>query len=135
MVSKPSTAMPNQPPSSSQPFLIPWKCLDDSESVMIAQKTPTKNLPKAQMTFAQALTNVCDTPSSQLPKPSMCSSCQASSETTFHLFFECNFATKMWSWLASLLNTPLQFSTSADMWSPLQLNWTPQCKVVITAFR
>lgn len=63
--------MPNQPPSSSQPFLIPWKCLDDSESVMIAQKTPTKNLPKAQMTFAQALTNVCDTPSSQLPKPTI----------------------------------------------------------------
>lgn len=38
---------------------------------------------------------------------SMCSSCQACAETTFHLFSECPFAIKMWSWIASLLNKPL----------------------------
>jgi hypothetical protein len=64
--------MPNQPPLTSDHSLIPWKCLIDYDDAPIAlKKSSTQNLPKAQMTFAQALTNVCDTPSSQLPKPTI----------------------------------------------------------------
>jgi len=67
----PTTAMPLPPPSTSNPFLIPWKCLDDSDPVKIAPQNKTKTLPFAQKTFAQVLANVCDTPSSQLPKPTL----------------------------------------------------------------
>jgi hypothetical protein len=46
-------------------FNIPWKCLDlDSE--------PKNNIisqPKTPKSFAQALTNLCDIPLSQLPQP------------------------------------------------------------------
>jgi len=71
MVSTPTIAMPKQPPPPSQSFLVPWKCLDDSESEKIAPKKTSNNLPKVQMTFVQALTNICDTPSGQLPKPTL----------------------------------------------------------------
>ena len=40
--------------------------------------------------------------------PSMCSSLTNCTESTFHLFFECSFALKLWSWLATMLNTTLQ---------------------------
>lgn len=36
--------------------------------------------------------------------PSKCSSCNASSESAFHLFFECAFALKLWNWLFSIIN-------------------------------
>ena len=65
--------------------------------------------------------------------PSMCSSCHAFGETAFHLFFECSFAQKLWSWLASLLNKPLLFNSLADIWAILDNSWTPQCKVVVQA--
>lgn len=45
-------------------FNIPWKCLDLDSS---PQKITT-NQPKPQKTFAQALTNLCDIPQSQLPQ-------------------------------------------------------------------
>jgi len=66
------TAMPKQPSPTFKPLPINWKCLNESDDVSIApQKPPYHNLPKAQMSFAQALTNICDTPSSQLPKPTI----------------------------------------------------------------
>lgn len=71
MVSIPTTAMPIQPPSPSQSFQIPWKCLDDSGSEKIAPNKPLNSIPKAQKSFAQAVANICDTPSSQLPKPTI----------------------------------------------------------------
>jgi hypothetical protein len=71
MTSIPSPTMPKHSTSPSQPFQIPWKCLDDSGSEKIVPNKPSNKLPKAQMSFAQALTNVCDTPSSQLPKPTI----------------------------------------------------------------
>jgi len=65
--------------------------------------------------------------------PSTCSSCHAYAKTTFHLFFECSFALKMWSWLASLLNKSLIFNSPMDIWAILDNSWTPQCHVVVQA--
>jgi hypothetical protein len=50
-------------------FNIPWKCLDlesEPKNKIISQPETTPNPPK---TFAQALTNLCDIPLSQLPHP------------------------------------------------------------------
>jgi hypothetical protein len=33
--------------------------------------------------------------------PSMCSICKNQGESTFHVFFECGFAVKTWSWLVA----------------------------------
>jgi len=65
--------------------------------------------------------------------PSMCSSCHSCSETSFHLFFECSFAIRMWTWLASILNKSLHFNSLDDIWSLLDSNWSSQCKVTIRA--
>jgi len=46
-------------------FLIPWKCLDDTS----CPAKPTCIQPKTKKTFAQALSNVCQIPTSQLPQP------------------------------------------------------------------
>jgi hypothetical protein len=49
-------------------FSIPWPCLDASSSPQKQSNPPSNNL-KNQKSFAQALTNVCDIPASQLPQP------------------------------------------------------------------
>jgi hypothetical protein len=54
--------------------------------------------------------------------PSMCSSCQCCAETTTHLFFDCTFALKLWSWLAGILNKSLQFNSMSEVWSLLDLH-------------
>jgi hypothetical protein len=46
-------------------FSIPWPCLNASSSPQSQPIPPPKN----QKSFAQALTNVCDIPASQLPQP------------------------------------------------------------------
>jgi len=46
-------------------FNIPWKCLYLDPT----PPKPTFNQPKPAKTFAQALSNVCDIPESQLPQP------------------------------------------------------------------
>jgi hypothetical protein len=65
--------------------------------------------------------------------PSMCNLCNCHVETSFHIFFECSFAIKLWSWLAGCLNMTLQFTTMDDMWKLCDLNWSPQSKVTMTA--
>ncbi|WJX18848.1 hypothetical protein P8452_08607 [Trifolium repens] len=46
-------------------FAIPWPCLDDNP-----KPQPETNIPpKSTKTFAQALSNVCDIPTSQFPTP------------------------------------------------------------------
>jgi ribonuclease HI len=65
--------------------------------------------------------------------PSMCSICKSHVETTFHIFFECGFAVKTWSWLAGCLNMVIQFTSMQDIWKLCDLNWSPQSKVTITA--
>jgi len=64
---------------------------------------------------------------------SICSSCNTSLESTFHLFFQCSLAMKLWSWFASLLNTNQQFNSAEDIWKLCDKRWTPQCKVVVQA--
>ncbi|CAJ2632471.1 unnamed protein product [Trifolium pratense] len=65
--------------------------------------------------------------------PSMCSICKSQVESSFHIFFECSFAVRTWSWLAGCLNLVLQFSSIEDIWKLCDLNWSPQCKTTLTA--
>jgi hypothetical protein len=48
-----------------EPFCIPWSCVDLSPK----QPVPDKSNPKTQKSFAQAASNVCEIPLSQLPQP------------------------------------------------------------------
>jgi ribonuclease HI len=65
--------------------------------------------------------------------PSMCNLCSKQVETTFHLFFQCDFARILWSWFAGCLNLTIQFTTMEDMWKLCDLNWSPQSKITVTA--
>jgi ribonuclease HI len=65
--------------------------------------------------------------------PSMCNLCNSHIESSFHIFFECPFAIRLWSWLAGCLNITIQFTCMEDMWKLCDLNWSPQSKVTITA--
>jgi len=65
-----TTAKPNPPPPST--FTVPWPCLY-SEPISTVKPTSKKDPTPLthQKTFAQALSNVCDIPLSQLPQPCM----------------------------------------------------------------
>jgi len=65
--------------------------------------------------------------------PSMCSLCNMNEESSFHLFFECTYATNLWCWFASVLNKQLHFHSMTDMWNICNSSWNPQWKLVITA--
>ncbi|GAU22700.1 hypothetical protein TSUD_138230 [Trifolium subterraneum] len=64
---------------------------------------------------------------------SMCSLCNKHVESSFHIFFDCEFAIKLWSWLAGCVNVTLQFTSMEDMWKLCDLNWSPQSKITLTA--
>lgn len=52
------------------PFIVPWRCLHDEPiNPPKPPSQPSSTQTKQQKTFAQALSNVCDIPLSQLPKP------------------------------------------------------------------
>ncbi|PNX79987.1 GDSL esterase/lipase, partial [Trifolium pratense] len=40
---------------------------------------------------------------------------------------------KIWSWFANCLNLVLHFTPVEDMWKLCDMNWSPQCKITITA--
>ena len=63
----------------------------------------------------------------------MCSLWGKHSESSFHLFFQCSFALKLWSWLAGTLNKNLHFNCLEDIWKLCDLSWSPQCKLVVKA--
>jgi ribonuclease HI len=65
--------------------------------------------------------------------PSQCNLCNRHVETSFHLFFECPFAVRLWSWFAGCLNQTLQFTSMEDMWSISDGQWSPQSKITINA--
>ncbi|GAU27936.1 hypothetical protein TSUD_146500 [Trifolium subterraneum] len=65
--------------------------------------------------------------------PSMCNLCNRHVESSFHIFFEYDYAIKLWSWFAGCVNLVLQFNSMEDMWKLCDLNWSPQCKITITA--
>ncbi|GAU41845.1 hypothetical protein TSUD_177560 [Trifolium subterraneum] len=65
--------------------------------------------------------------------PSMCNLCNNHVETSFHIFFECAYAVRLWSWLAGCLDLVLQFTSMEDMWKLCDLNWSPQSNITITA--
>ncbi|MCI08339.1 pectin acetylesterase, partial [Trifolium medium] len=50
-------------------FDIPWKCLAGDSEPKIPTKEQPKEQPKVHRTFAQALTNICEIPLSQIPQP------------------------------------------------------------------
>lgn len=61
----------------------------------------------------------------------MCNLCFKHVESSFHIFFTCSYAVKLWSWLASALNISLNFYSLQEVWKVCDLPWSPQCKVVI----
>jgi hypothetical protein len=65
--------------------------------------------------------------------PSMCNQCHKHVENTFHMFFTCSYAINIWSWLASALNLSLNFTCLEDIWKIYDMNWSPQCNVVVTS--
>jgi ribonuclease HI len=65
--------------------------------------------------------------------PSICNLCNNHVETSFHLFFECPFAVKLWSWLAGCLDITIQFYSMDDIWKLCDNNWAAQSKVTLTA--
>jgi ribonuclease HI len=68
-----------------------------------------------------------------LQLPSMCSACNADSETSFHLFFKCKYALNLWNWLFSIINISVQFGSIDDFWLLLNRDWSPQGKIVLQA--
>jgi hypothetical protein len=62
--------------------------------------------------------------------PSMCNLCNKHTETSFHIFFECPFAVRLWSWFAGCLNQALQVTSMEDMWKICEWQWSPQCNQV-----
>ncbi|KAK2403171.1 hypothetical protein QL285_052632 [Trifolium repens] len=63
----------------------------------------------------------------------MCSLCGSQSETTSHLLLNCSFALKIWSWLSYILNSNCIFTSIPDVFSICNKNWSPLCKLSITA--
>lgn len=63
--------------------------------------------------------------------PSICNLCNKHEESSFHLFFNCDYSIRIWSWLASCLNLSLNFSCLEDVWKICDSSWSPQCKVIV----
>lgn len=61
--------MPQTTTSTPNPVIIPWPCLYQSVPNQDPKPDCDKPVPKIHKTFAQAISNVCDIPTSQLPQP------------------------------------------------------------------
>ena len=58
-----------QPKSIKTPSINQWKCLLDNPPTSDPTKTSSQTTNKQVRTFAQAVSNICDIPTSQLPQP------------------------------------------------------------------
>lgn len=65
--------------------------------------------------------------------PSMCSLCNSTVESSFHLFFECTYVLNLWRWFVGTINCTLNFQTKEDVWDLCNNSWNPQCKIVLVA--
>jgi hypothetical protein len=65
--------------------------------------------------------------------PSLCSLCNSTVETSFHLFFECTYVLNLWRWFAGTINCTLSFQNKEDVWNLCNNSWNPQCKIVLIA--
>jgi len=63
--------------------------------------------------------------------PSICSLCTLSSETSSHLFLECNFAAQIWNWLSGVFNCNINLSSFSDPLQVINNAASPQCKLVM----
>jgi ribonuclease HI len=65
--------------------------------------------------------------------PSVCNLCFKEAESSFHLFFQCPYAVKIWVWLSKTINLNLHFNSVEEIWNICDRSWQPQCKIVIQA--
>ncbi|XP_058759807.1 uncharacterized protein LOC131633112 [Vicia villosa] len=65
--------------------------------------------------------------------PSRCCLCKEAQETTHHLFFNCKFASFLWSWLSKMLNISSPILDWPDLWALCRKFGSGQCKIVSTA--
>lgn len=65
---------------------------------------------------------------------SICSFCGRSSETYEHLFRSCQFASKLWNWLSSLIHHPINLSITFSILAIYYKKWSSQIRdMVISA--
>jgi hypothetical protein len=57
--------------------------------------------------------------------------CGKQSESSLHLFLECDFVVHIWMWFSSIININCNFASFSDIWSVCDRGWSPQCKTVI----
>jgi hypothetical protein len=65
--------------------------------------------------------------------PSMCSLCNRTQETSFHLFFGCIYSCNIWCWLSKMLNIPLHFQDIEDIWTTSDRFSNHQTKLVVNS--
>ncbi|XP_058749517.1 uncharacterized protein LOC131622496 [Vicia villosa] len=63
--------------------------------------------------------------------PSKCSLCCAHSESTLHLFFECQYARNIWTWLSDFISSPTPINSITDCYFIMETNWSPQARAVV----
>ena len=61
---------------------------------------------------------------------SICVLCYKSAETSFHLFFECEYAAALWNWIGSLLNCTFQVQSVAEILNCIPAACSPQARDV-----
>lgn len=64
---------------------------------------------------------------------SICSLFYKSEETSNHLFFDCDFARRFWSWFNSAISVPIDTSSLQSVLSTCKKSWSPQREVVLLA--
>jgi len=64
---------------------------------------------------------------------SICNLCGNQEESTFHLFFICSYSARIWNWLSSILQIPIQISSVEEVWNLCNRGWSPHCQLTVKA--